>query len=559
MKFKLIFILLVITFGLFLPERTAAQLRIPQSIIANGGNVITGANNTIVGTVGQPMVGDASGSAYILNGGFWYTQANAMTVLNTSPGTDIVIQPEDSATGTSPVSLTFSEVTGSGETSLTTSGTGQPPPSGFKLGTPPIYYDISTTASFNPPVEVCINYTGINFGGKEENLKLSHFEDTNGDDISDTWVPLTDSSQDTAENIICGSVASLSPFAIFEPLLGIIAGTVSVNAVGLANVTVELLDILSVSVDGFSPILTESGGEYSFTNVNPDSYQVIIVEPLGYTVDANPKLAPLAPGGTTTIDFALTEVVLSNSARGMGYWKHQFNVHLNGKGKAQESIEQLNTYIERIHQVYTPHFAVFSGKTFFEDWQAVFTISRKGSMLDRAKQHLAALVLNFASLKIGQYEVVTVDGHTAGDVLTFVSVLVSDGDTSNDKLAKDLAETVNNHEEISADLVPAGAILYKAAGSIDWSFVPTEYALHNNYPNPFNPVTTLSYDLPMANNVKIVIYNLMGQEIRRWEFQAQTAGYHQVIWNASNVASGIYFYRLQAGDFVQTRKMVLLK
>ena len=83
--------------------------------------------------------------------------------------------------------------------------------------------------------------------------------------------------------------------------------------------------------------------------------------------------------------------------------------------------------------------------------------------------------------------------------------------------------------------------------------------MHNNYPNPFNPSTTISYDLPVANDVRIVIYNLMGQEVRRWEIQGQTAGFHKVIWNASDVASGIYFYRLRTGDFVQTKKMVLLK
>ena len=88
---------------------------------------------------------------------------------------------------------------------------------------------------------------------------------------------------------------------------------------------------------------------------------------------------------------------------------------------------------------------------------------------------------------------------------------------------------------------------------------PLSYKLKQNYPNPFNPITTLSYDLPVENDVRIVIYNLIGQEVRRWEIQGQAAGYYRVTWNASKVASGIYFYRLQAGDFVQTRKMVLLK
>ena len=88
---------------------------------------------------------------------------------------------------------------------------------------------------------------------------------------------------------------------------------------------------------------------------------------------------------------------------------------------------------------------------------------------------------------------------------------------------------------------------------------PRSYRLAQNYPNPFNPVTTLRFDLPQAGQMTLVIYDLVGQEVRRWDILFQSAGYHQVIWDASSVASGVYLYRLQAGDFVQTRKMLLLR
>ena len=89
--------------------------------------------------------------------------------------------------------------------------------------------------------------------------------------------------------------------------------------------------------------------------------------------------------------------------------------------------------------------------------------------------------------------------------------------------------------------------------------IPENFKLSQNYPNPFNPVTTIQYKLPFTSDVKLIIYNLLGQEVFRLEQFAQLAGNHRVIWDASSVASGVYFYRLQAGDFVQTRKMVLLK
>ena len=89
--------------------------------------------------------------------------------------------------------------------------------------------------------------------------------------------------------------------------------------------------------------------------------------------------------------------------------------------------------------------------------------------------------------------------------------------------------------------------------------LPNEYSLAQNYPNPFNPVTIIEFAIPTAIEVSLLIYSLKGEEVV-WLIEGEMpAGYHQVTWNASDVSSGIYFYRLKAGDFVQTRKMVLLR
>jgi len=89
--------------------------------------------------------------------------------------------------------------------------------------------------------------------------------------------------------------------------------------------------------------------------------------------------------------------------------------------------------------------------------------------------------------------------------------------------------------------------------------LPTKYTLLQNYPNPFNPSTTIEYTLQHSGEVSLIIYNLLGEEVTRLVSGEPGAGYHKVDWNASNLSSGMYFYRLQAGDFVQTKKMVLLK
>jgi len=93
---------------------------------------------------------------------------------------------------------------------------------------------------------------------------------------------------------------------------------------------------------------------------------------------------------------------------------------------------------------------------------------------------------------------------------------------------------------------------------------PTEYALHENYPNPFNPTTTLRFDLPEVSDVTLTIYNMLGQKVRTFDYQNTSAGYHSVKWNATNdygdpVGAGMYLYQLRANQFVKTKKMVLLK
>jgi len=100
--------------------------------------------------------------------------------------------------------------------------------------------------------------------------------------------------------------------------------------------------------------------------------------------------------------------------------------------------------------------------------------------------------------------------------------------------------------------------------SIDGDLMPVEFALHQNYPNPFNPVTTIRYDLPDNALVTITIYDMMGREVKTLVNQTQDAGYRSIVWDATNdygkpVSAGIYLYQIQAGEYMQTKKMVLLK
>ena len=94
--------------------------------------------------------------------------------------------------------------------------------------------------------------------------------------------------------------------------------------------------------------------------------------------------------------------------------------------------------------------------------------------------------------------------------------------------------------------------------------IPNEYTLHQNYPNPFNPSTTLRYALPKQSEIKITIYDMIGRKVRTLVNSSQNAGYRSVIWDATDdngkpVSAGIYLYQIQADEYINTKKMVLLK
>lgn len=95
--------------------------------------------------------------------------------------------------------------------------------------------------------------------------------------------------------------------------------------------------------------------------------------------------------------------------------------------------------------------------------------------------------------------------------------------------------------------------------SVTPNAVPTAYALNQNYPNPFNPSTEISYAIPAKTHVTLRVYNLLGQEVATLVDELRDAGRHTVSWTATDIASGVYFYRLQTDDFSATKKMVFMK
>jgi hypothetical protein len=103
-----------------------------------------------------------------------------------------------------------------------------------------------------------------------------------------------------------------------------------------------------------------------------------------------------------------------------------------------------------------------------------------------------------------------------------------------------------------------GSFKYSPVAEGDFSS-PSVFSLNQNYPNPFNPSTSITYSLPEASNVKLIVYNAIGQPVKVLENGFKNAGTYKILFNAIELSSGIYFYKMEAGQFSQIRKMMLVK
>jgi hypothetical protein len=157
-----------------------------------------------------------------------------------------------------------------------------------------------------------------------------------------------------------------------------------------------------------------------------------------------------------------------------------------------------------------------------------------------------------------------------GEELVFMQLngFVTSEDAAQEK---EIMFDINGSPEHEIDLV----IHYRFIGSgsetigsgsyrLNYLPMPDEFSLYQNYPNPFNPVTQIKYDLPEASHVQLFIYDILGREVTALVNEVQEPGYRSITWHGTdafgrNVGAGMYFYSIQAGDFRQVKKMVLLK
>ena len=143
--------------------------------------------------------------------------------------------------------------------------------------------------------------------------------------------------------------------------------------------------------------------------------------------------------------------------------------------------------------------------------------------------------------------------------------------TASYKLSSSLAQSITGYQEGTSYKVYTGfwnpwvvEMSPVEWEEFDFSQRPTRFALRQNYPNPFNPSTVIQYALPKSSFVKVEIYNILGQRVRSLVEEEEQPGYKMIQWDGRDdsgveVSSGVYFYKIEAGEFVECRKMTLLK
>jgi len=118
--------------------------------------------------------------------------------------------------------------------------------------------------------------------------------------------------------------------------------------------------------------------------------------------------------------------------------------------------------------------------------------------------------------------------------------------------------TAMNLADVYVDLLEIEELPTAVKESV-FESLPMKYVLSQNYPNPFNPTTTIEFALPQAGKVKLVVYDVTGRVVANLASGTLDAGYHRILFNATNLATGVYFYKLEAGDKIEVKKLALVK
>jgi uncharacterized repeat protein (TIGR01451 family) len=357
------------------------------------------------------------------------------------------------------------------------------------------------------------------------------------------------------------------------PPVGSVSGVVSVNSAGLENVTVDVVANEGAYI-AFNT--TDATGAYTFTDVPQGPTNVSVVVPLGYrALDPAGGIATIdvIGGETVTRDFTLEQALDAGPVRSVGYWTHQTNVYIKGNGNAHESqVDMETTYPMAMFnhffenelnsiQVEDVTFIVSGADSIPLDLATIHTtLSVRGNaaMLKQAKRQYVALLLNVASEKLFTSTIVSEDGATCSQALQQVATYINDGDLSNDEIAKDICDTINNA------LLVASEVIDLNIQDIAFKTLPQVTEFLGAGPTPTPGATTVRFSLARPEHVSLRVYAVSGRLVREIDAGTQPAGRHILTWDGRDrhghdVAAGVYFLRAKLGRQEHTQKLVVLR
>ena len=362
---------------------------------------------------------------------------------------------------------------------------------------------------------------------------------------------------------MCFDSSSVCPGGADGAVHGSVVADCSGQQHGLFGVRLDAFDETGHLVG--TDVTDESGSYVIDALLVGQRYTITLVTPLGYTADPDELLVEIGCEGSVTADFVLSCTETTGEPRTIGFWKHQVGVATGGKGTAQIDAASLCGFLDLIEghfnnnainqvAVYNPPTSVLC-----DDKLAVAKelLNLKGNvgMTARARQQLMALLLNVAAGYAGLTSIVSSDGATLSQAITYSDQLIDSPDGDHEK-AKTICDLINNNQIVTSGMIPltTANIAYKTTGTR-----PRDYGLGPNYPNPFNAATVISFTLSTDSDVRLDVYDVLGRRVATLVDDLLPAGEHHVSWDAIGAASGIYFARLVTPEGMMTRKMVLVR
>ena len=272
-------------------------------------------------------------------------------------------------------------------------------------------------------------------------------------------------------------------------------------------------------------VLTSSDGTYDFDNLAPGTYVVEAVAPIGFIVDPDNHTVILNGADVSGVDFGLSALSVTNNSRGKGYWKHQVNVVIKGKGRLHEEEDDITTNFPALVfsnfyggatlpvQIEGVTYALVDGNAAalsVTDMQATLSSGKNMTMLDKSRMHYLALLLNVVSMKVGQSVVISSDGIKVSQAIVYIDELIAAGSESDLELAKDIAESINEGVEIASGVIPDSTpmVYYERSSR------PAMVTLDQNYPNPFNPSTSIMFNMDKSGTHHLAVYDVNGRLVK---------------------------------------------